>query len=283
MTIGAPVIELRFGAAPREVPVAVFPHPDGLAEALARKLLTEAGRARREGRTFVLGCPAGRSLRPTYAALAALAPELESDLSHLVIAMMDEYLVTTPAGHQLCPAQAHYSCLGYGHREIVEPINEGLPADRRIPRENLWHPDPDDPTDYEERLRAAGGVDVFLVASGASDGHVAFNPAGTSLAERTRVIRLSSSTRRDNLESFPDFGDLDEVPEFGVSVGLGTIVEHSRRVALVMTGADKREAALRLRRCADFSSGWPASFIYRCRRPMILLDRLASPPPESHT
>ena len=68
------------------------------------------------------------------------------------------------------------------------------------------------------------------------------------------------ATRRDNLETFPDFGNLDEVPEFGVSVGLGTIVEQSRRVVLVMTGASKREAVIRLRGCADSNPiGRPAS------------------------
>ena len=130
---------------------------------------------------------------------------------------------------------------------------------------------------YDERLRTAGGVDLFLVAAGASDGHVAFNPAGTPIAERTRVIRLSTATRRDNLETFPGFSSLDEVPKLGVSVGLGTIAEQARRVMLVMTGVEKRAALLRLRRCTDFTPEWPASFVYRCRNPMILVDRLASP------
>jgi glucosamine-6-phosphate deaminase len=139
------------------------------------------------------------------------------------------------------------------------------------------YPEPEDPKAYEERLRASGGVDLFLAASGTSDGHVAFNPIGATLDERTRVIRLSTATRRDNLETFPGFGSLGELPRFGVGVGLGTIVEQSRRVVLVMTGTDKRGAVLRLRRCSDFTPDWPASFIYRCQNPMILLDRFASP------
>ena len=69
----------------------------------------------------------------------------------------------------------------------------------------------------------------------------------------------------------------DEVPELGVGVGLGTIVEQSRRVVMVMTGREKRAAVFRLRRCADFTAEWPASFIYRCENPMILVDRFASP------
>ena len=276
MEIGSAHSQLRFGAGECRVPVAVFPDPDALGWALAREILAAVEKARGKGRTFLLGCPAGRSLRTTYSALAELAAAQASDLSQLAIAMMDEYLVATPEGHQLCPADVHYSCRGYGRREILDQINRGLPPSRRIPPENLWHPEPRDPAAYEERLRAAGGVDWFLAASGASDGHVAFNPAGTTLAERTRVIRLSAATRRDNLETFPDFGSLEELPEFGVGVGLGTIVEHSRRVVLVITGTGKRDAALRLHRCADFTSAWPASFIYRCQSPMILLDRFAS-------
>jgi len=276
MEIGSAHSQLRFGTGECRVPVAVFPDPDVLGQALAGEILAQVERARGEGRSYLLGCPAGRSLRSTYFALAELAAARGADLSHLVIAMMDEYLATAPGGHRLCPADAHYSCRGYGRREILDPINEGLLPDRRIPQENLWYPEPENAMAYDGRLRAAGGVDLFLVASGASDGHVAFNPVGTALAERTRVIRLSMATRRDNLETFPDFGSLEELPEFGVGVGLGTIVEHSRRVVLVITGTGKRDAALRLHRCADFTSAWPASFIYRCQSPMILLDRFAS-------
>jgi glucosamine-6-phosphate deaminase len=277
MKIGSAPIQLRFGGPECRVPVAVFSDSDALGQALAREILAQAERKRSEGGTYVLGCPAGRSLRSTYLALAALAAAREADLSQLVVAMMDEYLVETPQGHQLCPADAHYSCRGYGRREILDPINAGLPPQRRIPAENLWYPEPEDATAYEERLRAAGGFDLFLAASGASDGHVAFNSIGTALAERTRVIRLSQDTRRDNLETFPGFASLDELPEFGVGVGLGTIVEQSRQVVLVMTGEGKRAAALRLGRCTDFTPDWPASFIYRCRNALILLDRSASP------
>jgi glucosamine-6-phosphate deaminase len=270
--------QLRFGTDELGVPVSIFPDPSLLGEALAGEILGEVARSRGEGRSYLLGCPAGRSLRSTYASLAELAAARGADLSHLVIAMMDEYLVATPQGHRLCPADAHYSCRGFGRREILDRINDGLPRDRRIRQENLWFPEPEDAAAYDGRLRAAGGVDLFLLASGTSDGHVAFNSLGATLAERTRVIRLSTATRRDNLKTFPDFGGLDELPEFGVGVGLGTIVEQSRRVVLVMTGAEKRDAVLRLRRCADFTSDWPASFIYRCRSPEILLDQQASPP-----
>lgn len=269
--------QFRLGSGERRIPAAVFPDPETLGEALARQILRGIERARSGGRSYLLGCPAGRSLGTTYAALAALAAERKADLSRVVLAMMDEYLVAAPDGARLCPADAHYSCRGHGRRQILDRINGGLPPERRISPESLWYPRPGDALEYEARLRAAGGVDLFLVAAGASDGHVAFNPVGTTLDERTRVIRLSEATRRDNLETFPGFGGLDEVPKLGVSVGLGTIAELARKVVLVMTGVEKRAAALRLRGCTDFTPEWPASFIYRCQDPLVLVDRLASP------
>jgi glucosamine-6-phosphate deaminase len=272
-----PPSRLRFGAGERGIPAAVFPGVEALGEALAREILEEVERAREQQRSYLLGCPAGRSLRSTYVALADLAAARRADLSQLVAVMMDEFLVSTPGGEELCPADAHYSCRGFGRREILGRINQGLPPGRRIPQENLWFPEPDQPAAYETRLQAAGGVDLFLVATGASDGHVAFNPVGTTLATRTRIVELSDATRSDNLDTFPEFGSLEEVPTLGVSVGLGTIVEQSRRVTLVMTGVEKRAAVSRLRRCADFTPDWPASLIYRCQNPTILVDRFASP------
>jgi glucosamine-6-phosphate deaminase len=268
---------LQLGAGERGIPVVVSSDPDALGGTLAREILDEAERAREEGRNYLLGCPAGRSLRSTYASLADLAAARGADLSHFTVAMMDEYLVPTPDGLRLCPADAHYSCRGYGRREILDRINHGLPRSRRIPRESLWFPEPDDPAAYDERLRSAGGIDLFLVATGASDGHVAFNPIGTPLATRTRVVPISLATRRDNRETFPGFASLDQVPTLGVSVGLGTIAEQSRRVVLVATGAEKRDAVSRLRRYTDFTPEWPASFIFRCRHPRVLVDRSASP------
>ncbi len=44
----------------------------------------------------------------------------------------------------------------------------------------LWYADPADPAAYDRRIAAAGGIDLFLLASGASDGHVAFNPPGSA-------------------------------------------------------------------------------------------------------
>jgi glucosamine-6-phosphate deaminase len=61
----------------------------------------------------------------------------------------------------------------------------------------------------------------------------------------TPELGLAESTRRDNPATFPRFASLDEVPERGVSVGLGTIAG-AKALRLVLHGADKRAAARRV-------------------------------------
>jgi glucosamine-6-phosphate deaminase len=70
--------ELRFGAGEVGIPGVVFPDADALGEALARETLEETETALEGGRTYLLGCPAGRSLRSTHSALADLVDRFAS-------------------------------------------------------------------------------------------------------------------------------------------------------------------------------------------------------------
>jgi glucosamine-6-phosphate deaminase len=246
--------------------------PESLGLALAAEIMAGIDAARRAGRRFVLGCPGGRSARSTYQALAGLAEG--ADLDHLVIAMMDDYVERGPdGGWQQVPADVHYSCRRFAREEIAGSLS--ATAARPILPEHVWLPDPADPPAYARRLADAGGVDEFIVASGASDGHVAFCKPGTPLDSDVSIVTLADTTRRDNLATFPEFRSLDEVPTHGVTVGLGTIAGLSRRVTLVIHGAGKGEAARRVLAATDHEPDWPATFIHRCRDGRVWLDEAA--------
>lgn len=204
---------------------------------------------------FLLGCPGGRSLRSTYRALAR-----GRRLPRLVVVMMDEYVGAPP--------DAHHSCTRFAHEEIAGPL--GVPPDR------VWLPDPAAPEAYDTRIDSAGGIDVFLLASGASDGHVAFVPPGSPPDGGTTVLEIAETTRRDNLETFPAFGSLGEVPTHGVSVGLGTI-SAARALRLVLHGTHKRGAARRVLALDRFDPEWPASIVHAHPDAQILIDEDALP------
>ncbi len=257
-------------------PALVFPDAASLAETLAGEILEGLERSRQAGRRYVLGCPGGRSLRPTYRALARQARERDVDLRPLIIAMMDEYVLHEVGGYVSAPVEAHFSCRGFAQREIVEPLDAAVAPPHRLEPGSVWVPSPTDPAAYDMRIADIGGIDLFLLASGSTDGHVAFNAPGAPLDGGTAVVELPESTRADNLRTFPTFASLDEVPRHGVTVGLGTIARHSRRAVLVLHGPEKRMAASRLLATDGVDQAWPASIIHGCRDGRIYLDEAAA-------
>lgn len=245
-------------------PLRVFPSADALGDALAARVLDAVEEARAAGRRFLLGCPTGRTPRPVFGAMARRLADEPQDLSRLVLVMMDEYLVPVDDGGLTCAsAGVPWSCHHFARVEIQARLNESLPPDDRIRDDAIWFPHPRDPAAYDARLAEAGGIDLFLLASGASDGHVAFNPPGSPRDSRTRIIPLSDETRRDNLQTFPAFGTIDAVPYHGVSVGVATITA-SRAAVMVVLGAGKRLTLSRILAADRYDAAWPATLIHEC-------------------
>lgn len=205
----------------------------------------------------VVGWPAGRTPQVVVDGLVTLAGAGRLDLSHVVLVLMDEFLETSAAPWSVVRPEAHFSCRGSVAREVAR-VNGVLPPERRLPVASVWSPDPAGPGGYDERIAVAGGIDVFVVASGSSDGHVAFNPPGSDPRGATGILRLAETTRRDNLRTFPAFRSVEEVPTHGVSVGLGTITA-ARELAVLLHGDDKRRAAAVLLEGGGFRADWPAS------------------------
>lgn len=249
----------------------VFPSADAIGEDLAQRLLRRIELARLSGERFLMGCPTGRTPRPVYGALARQLAETGQDISHLVLVMMDEYLLPADGGLQYAPADNPWSCHHFTRVEIANRLNEGLPPAHRLPEKSIWFPDPRDPDAYDTRISDDGGIDFFILASGASDGHVAFNPPGSARESRTRVIRLSEETRRDNLLTFPAFGTLSSVPSHGISVGIDTIASAEEAVMIVW-GAGKRVSLARILRAERYEPEWPATVIHECAVREILSD-----------
>lgn len=257
------------------IPLTIFEEPDAAGKFAAAETIMRLERARDARGIMTLGCPGGRSLRTTYRAIANAAAERRIDFSKLHIVMMDEYVEARGERWALCSSDAHYSCYRFGDVEIRQLINAGLPDALHIPAANVHVPDPNAPLDYEALIARLGGIDVFLLASGASDGHVAFNPQGCALHERTRIVELTDATRTDNLGTFPQFRSLSEVPRFGVTVGPATIASHSAAAILMLLGGGKVTAMRRIAAAAHYDADWPASVVLECTDAQIVADTAA--------
>ena len=254
-----------------KAPVRVLPSPDAIGEAVAGRVLARIERARLTNAPFLLGCPTGRTPKPVLAAMARRLAERPQDLSHLVLVMMDEYLVPGDRGLEYASPTHPWSCHYFARFEIADRLNAGLTPQQRLAGDSIWFPDPADPEAYEARIADAGGIDFFILASGASDGHVAFNPPGSPRESRTRVIPLSDETRRDNLLTFPNFGTLAAVPRHGISIGIATIAS-AKEAMMVVWGAGKRLTFQRMRASDRYDSAWPATVIHECAAAEILAD-----------
>lgn len=90
---------------------------------------------------------------------------------------------------------------------------------------------------YEEKIAAAGGIDVQVLGIG-SDGHIAFNEPGDSLASRTHTVTLNEQTIDDNARFFEK---KEDVPIYACTMGVGTVLD-ARKCVLVANGKGKVKA-----------------------------------------
>lgn len=262
--------------------LSVSPTVEQLADALAAETLSAIAAARVDRRRFLVGVPAGRTLVPVIAAIERELHAQPIALDEVTIVMMDDYVLSDGnGGWTPPPSSAHYSCRHFGE-QLRERLNAAIPGLPGIPEEQLWSPDPADPGDYDGRIHRAGGIDIFFVAIGTSDGHVAFNPPGTEPESRTRIISLADSTRADNLGTFPEFVSLDEVPSHGITVGIATISD-ARQVEVIAHGAGKARAVGKILDAGAFDIEWPATFAYRHANARLWIDEAANGEPASST
>jgi glucosamine-6-phosphate deaminase len=258
------------------IPFRVLDTPAQIGTVVAARILAGITDAARDGRRYLLGLPTGRTPRPVYAAMAAQLSRAPQSLTHVTLVMMDEYLAEESDGYTYATASDAPSCHAYVRTEIVGQLNAALPATAAHLRDSsVWFPDPRDPADFDAQIDAAGGIDFFLLASGATDGHVAFNPPGSARDSRTRVVELSEHTRRDNLATFPGLGTLDNVPRFGVTVGIATITD-AREAVMVAWGKQKHETVQWMRATDTYEPDWPATIIHACPRAGLVVDRSAA-------
>ncbi|KAJ0283535.1 hypothetical protein COL940_003996 [Colletotrichum noveboracense] len=124
---------------------------------------------------------------------------------------------------------------------------------------------------YEAKIKAAGGIDLFLAGIG-EDGHIAFNEPGSSLASRTRVKTLAYDTILANSRFFDN--DVSKVPRLALTVGVQTVLE-AREVVAIIIGAHK---ALALQKCIEngVNHMWTLSSLQLHPHPMLVVDEDAT-------
>ena len=208
---------------------------------------------------LVLGVATGSSPVTTYRGLA-VARLSGLDFSAVRCVALDEYLGIEESD----PASYH----SFLRREVAVPL--GIPVEHLLVHDGAA-PDPVAAcADFEAAVRRLGGVEVQLLGIG-RNGHLGFNEPGSAFESRTRVARLSETTRADNARFFPR---PEDVPTQCLTQGLGTILE-ARRPVLVASGSHKA-AAVAAALEGPVTEACPASVLQRHPRATVIVDRAAA-------
>ena len=245
----------------------VYKNNEELSKSLAKYIVTKI----KKKENITLGCPGGRSLKKTYKYIGILSYKMNLDLSKVKIFMMDEYVIKNKNNFKPCNTKLHYSCVGYSYR-VIQKLFNYKKTKKKLIKPNIFFPKIDKVKEYDKMIKKLGGIDIFLLASGTTDGHVAFNNFKSNINSPTHITKLSNQTRLDNLKTFPKFKSLREVPKYGITVGLGTIYKLTKKAILVLSGKEKKKAAKIILSKKFYNNQWPASIIYKCKKQSIYID-----------
>lgn len=219
-----------------------------------------ADRIRRKP-NLVLGLATGSTPIGLYKELIRMHKEEGLDFSKITTFNLDEY-IGLPPSH---PESYHY----FMRENFFKDVNiderfihvpQGMAKD--INTFCDW---------YEKRIEELGGIDLQVLGIG-GNGHIAFNEPGSSLGSRTRIKTLTTKTREDNARFFEN--DLDQVPKYAITMGIGTIMD-AKEVLLL---ANKSNKAVAIKDAVEgpVSASSPASIIQMHRNAFVILDKEAS-------
>ena len=206
---------------------------------------------------FVLGLPTGSSPLGTYRELIRQCQEGKVSFKNVVTFNMDEYIGLPPAH----PQSYHYFMQENFFKHIdIQPQNINM-------LNGMTRNYVEECQSYEDKIKSYGKINLFFGGVG-SDGHIAFNEPGSSLASRTRIKTLTTETIKANSRFFNS--DITQVPKTALTVGIGTIMD-AEEVLILATGANKARAIHHAIE-GSINHMWPISILQMHPHALIVCD-----------
>jgi glucosamine-6-phosphate deaminase len=258
MNILTPLIRCSY----EHVPLAVFASSAVASRAVAAEVAGLIRERQREQRTVVLGLATGSTPIAFYAELVRLHREEGLSFSNVITFNLDEYYPLAPEHTQSYRRfmQTHL----FDHLDLA-------PEKTHLPSGSVPQPEIDAHCRaYEERIRAAGGIDFQILGIGRT-GHIGFNEPGSPQHSRTRLVTLDPLTRRD---AASDFGGEEHTPRYALTMGVRTILE-ARRVVLMAWGQHKA-GIVRTAVEGEITAQVTASFLQEHDNALFVMDEAAA-------
>ena len=179
----------------------------------------------------VLGLATGSTPLKPYSQMIELYKKGVVDFSKVTTFNLDEYV-----NLDVNDKNSYHSFM---HENLFDHIN--IPAENI----NLLDGNAKDPEEecrrYEEKIKAAGGIDIQLLGIG-SNGHIAFNEPADCFQRWSHVVTLKESTVKDNSRFFKS---IDEVPTQALTMGIGSIMQ-AKKILIIAIGENKAKAIKQL-------------------------------------
>jgi glucosamine-6-phosphate deaminase len=210
--------------------------------------------------TLCLGLAAGRTPIGLYRKLVDLHRTARLEFSQVRLFSLDEFIGL--------PGDSPNRYRVFFHEHLIDHINID-PAHLHLLNPQSEVESAPYCVSYEALIRNCGGIDLQILGIG-RNGHLGFNEPGSSLDSRTRLSLLSASTRRNLARAF----DQAQVPEWAVTMGLGTIRE-ARALLVLAFGAHKAEVVAKALE-GPLGASTPASCIQLHPAVIAVLDREAA-------
>jgi len=213
------------------------------------------------GKPFVLGLPTGSSPKLIYQEFIRQYKKGTLSFANVHTFNMDEYIglgSDHPQSYRKFMMDNLFDHIDIDRKNIH--IHDGMAKD--LEKECRQ---------YEEAITAEGGIELFLGGMG-SDGHIAFNEPGSSLASRTRIKTLTEETKIANARFFG--GDTAKVPSTALTVGVGTVMD-AREVLIIVNGQHKARALQAVVE-EGISHTWTLSCLQMHPKAVIVCDEAAA-------
>ncbi len=232
-----------------------FDNANSLYYALIDALAKEIEEVLATGKKPVIGLSAGNTMIPLYRLVSENEDRLH--VSQWICFNIDEY-------YPLTPENESRSFVNFMNTHFYGRLEKGVAAahylDGRTQTPDL------ECAQYEEKIAAAGGIDLTLLGLG-MNGHIAFNEPGSEFNSRTRMVDLHAQTLLANFQG-------RQIEQRALTLGIANILE-SKKIYIVALGKSKTNAVMHAIKETE-SRTCPASVLRRHPNATWFLDQDAA-------
>ncbi|NPD16021.1 glucosamine-6-phosphate deaminase [Xinfangfangia sp. D13-10-4-6] len=208
----------------------------------------------------VLGLATGGTMEAVYARLVRLHREEGLSFARASSFNLDEY-VGLPPDHPC-------SYWHYMRQQLFDHVDIDL-ANAHLPQGDAADPEAE-AIRYEAAISDAGQIDLQLLGLGLN-GHIGFNEPTSSLNSATRIKTLTRSTRDANARFFTR---PEDVPQYAITMGIGTILR-AAEVVLLAYGAAKAGVVAQMIE-GPVTASCPASVLQMHQKATVVIDESAA-------